>query len=371
MRLERLTLPDLLRGFALLGILVVNLTFLAHGLDPVPTSLEATPWDRLATWIVRFAFESKFYLLFSFLFGYGLSVQLARAERQDTALGPRYARRLLGLTLFGVLHATCFFMGDILVSYALLGTLLWGLRKHPILFLVRFSLGMLLVAVLGRIVLAVLLSEGTEALTSLAPSVQPGYRGTFTDAIQQRLQDLIVFYIFTPLFNWPSALGLFALGLAAGKAQLLEQTERLEHLLRRALPWLLLVGVGGNLLYASRPEHFVSLVLEAIAAPALSALYLLSILTWQHHLSWLAPAGQMSLTNYLGQALLASFVFCGWGLGQFGLWGASQLLLFAPLLWGAQLLLSKLWLQRFRQGPDEWLLRCLTYARWEPLQKKR
>lgn len=368
---QRLALPDLLRGFALLGILVVNLTFLAHGIDPVPASLEATPWDRAATWIVRFAFESKFYLLFSFLFGYGLSVQLARAEHQDAALQPRYARRLLGLALFGILHATCFFMGDILVSYALLGTLLWGLRKRSVLSLVRFSLGMLLVAVLGRVVLAVQLSDGTEALTSLAPSIPPGYRGTFTDAIQQRLQDLIVFYIFTPLFNWPSALGLFALGLAAGKEQLLEKTERLEHLLGRALPWLLLVGVGGNLLYASRPEHFMSLVLEGIAAPALAALYLRGILTWQHRLSWLAPSGQMSLTNYLGQALVASFVFCGWGLGQFGLWGASKLLLFAPLLWGGQLLLSTLWLQRFRQGPDEWLLRCLTYARWEPLRREK
>ncbi|WP_309707497.1 DUF418 domain-containing protein [Armatimonas sp.] len=368
---ERLALPDLLRGFALLGILVVNLTFLAHGLDPVPASLEATPWDRLASWIVSFAFESKFYLLFSFLFGYGLSLQLARAEHQDTTLGPRYARRLLGLALFGVWHATCFFMGDILVSYALLGTVLWALRKRSVLSLVRFSLGMLVLAVLGRVVLAMLLSNATGTLLSSVPSTEPGYRGTFTDAIQQRLKDLIVFYVFTPLFNWPSALGLFALGLAAGKEQLLEKTERLKRLLRCTLPLLLLLGIGGNALYASRPEHFASLVLEALAAPALSALYLLGVLVLRHRLAWLAPAGQMSLTNYLGQAMIASFVFCGWGLGQFGLWGASQLLLFAPLLWGAQLLLSKLWLQRFRQGPDEWLLRCLTYARWEPLRKER
>jgi uncharacterized protein len=371
MRPERLALPDLLRGFALLGILVVNLTFLAHGINPVPASLEAAPWDRLATWIVRFAFESKFYLLFSFLFGYGLSLQLAHAERQDITLGPRYARRLLGLTLFGILHATCFFMGDILISYALLGTILWGLRKRSVLFLMRFSLGMLLAAVLGRFVLAILLSDATGSLTSALSSTRTGYRGTFTDAIQQRLQDLIVFYIFTPLFNWPSALGLFALGLAAGKEQLLEKTERLERSLKRTLPWLLLLGIGGNALYASRPEHMLSLVLEALAAPALSALYLLGVLVLRHRLSWLAPAGQMSLTNYLGQAMIASFVFCGWGLGQFGLWGASTLLLFAPLLWGGQLLLSKLWLQKFRQGPDEWLLRCLTYARWEPLRREK
>lgn len=368
---ERLALPDLLRGFALLGILVVNLTFLAHGINPVPASLEATHWDRLATWIVRFAFESKFYLLFSFLFGYGLSLQLARAEHQDTALGPRYARRLLGLTLFGILHATCFFMGDILVSYAFLGTILWGLRKRSVLFLVRFSLGMLLVALLGRVVLAILLSDATGTLNSALSSTRLGYQGTFTNAIQQRLQDLIVFYIFTPLFNWPSALGLFTLGLAGGKEQLLEKTEHLERLIRRTLPWLLPLGIGGNALYASRPESLVNLVLEALAAPALSALYLLGILELRHRLKWLAPAGQMSLTNYLGQAIVASFIFCGWGLGQFGLWGASKLLLFAPLLWGGQLLFSQLWLQKFRQGPDEWLLRCLTYARWEPLLKKK
>jgi uncharacterized protein len=158
--------------------------------------------------------------------------------------------------------------------------------------------------------------------------------------------------------------------LAAGKKKVFEALESLDATLSQHLPFLVILGVGGNALYASFPQHPLLLALDAVAAPALSALYILGILRLRHKLGWLAPAGQMSLSNYLGQALVASAVFCGWGLGQFGMWGALSLLLFAPVLWGSQVLLSRLWLEHFHYGPDEWLLRCLTYARWEPLWRK-
>jgi uncharacterized protein len=363
---NRLSILDLLRGFALLGILIVNLPFLSHGLVPVAPIFERTLGDQAVVWLGRFAFEAKFYLLFSFLFGYGLSVQLARADTTKTALGPRYARRLLGLALLGVVHATCFFVGDILVSYALLGSILWGLRHKTPQQLIRIAIAMLILAVLCRFVLLALIASHPSA----APiTLDPGYRGDFLDGMRQRLQDLIVFYVFTPLFNWPSALGLFALGLAAGKKKIFEDLAALERSLMRVFFGLLILGVGGNALYASFPDTLWTLPLDAVAAPALSALYVLLVLKARHRLGWLASAGQMSLSNYLGQALIASLVFCGWGFGQFGHWGALQVLLFALVVWIHQVWISHYWLIFFRYGPDEWLLRCLTYGRWEPLRK--
>ena len=382
----RLDVLDILRGFALFGILVVNLPFFAQPIYLLGGAEYAAAWpDRIAAGIVAFAFEAKFYVLFAFLFGYGLSVQLARASAHGAALGPRYGRRLLGLLMFGALHAVLLFVGDILVSYVLLGALLWLMRAWQPRTLLLFAAGMLALAVVARILLGLDTSlndpQATVQLTQLADDARRNYGGTFASAVQQRLQDLVVFYVFTPLFNWPTMLAMFALGLAAGKRALFADLRRFWALARRALPWALPVGIGGNLLYvflsntAGTPGLLAfALVIEALAAPALTFCYVAGViwLTQRPALSrWLAPlryAGRMSLTNYLGQALICSVLFNGWGLGFYGQIGPLGCLLLAPAIYVPQLALSALWLRFFRYGPDEWLLRSWTYLRWMPLR---
>ena len=120
----RLAQVDALRGFALFGILVVNIgvfasPFYANGITD-PTFSGA--WDVAVRWLVAWLFETKFYLLFSFLFGYSFTLQMSAAERGGAAFGPRFLRRLVGLALLGLAHAVLFYQGDILLTYCLLYT---------------------------------------------------------------------------------------------------------------------------------------------------------------------------------------------------------------------------------------------------------
>lgn len=389
----RLNALDLLRGFALFGILVVNLPFFAQ---PIYASSAAAPshsWpDHAAAAFVAFAFEAKFYVLFAWLFGYGLASQLRRAAADAVAPGPRFARRLVGLLVFGILHATLLFVGDILVSYVILGALFWLLRDWPSRRLIGFALVMLALAVVGRLVLAAEAHTGAVGaaaeLEQLAAQARGHYLGSFGMAVEQRLRDLVVFYSFTPLFNWPTILAMFALGLVAGRGELLRNEVRCWALARRWLPWAAAVGVVGNLLYVGifygLPEEALTgqvtalaLSAEAIGAPALTFCYGCGVL-WlarrQGLERWLRPlhaAGRMSLTNYLGQAIICGALFNGWGLGLYGALAPLSCLLLALPIFGLQLLLSAHWLRSFRSGPDEWLLRSWTYLHWQPWRATR
>lgn len=384
----RLDALDLLRGFALFGILVVNLPFFAQPIYATFAGATSSSWlDQAAAAFVAFAFEAKFYVLFAWLFGYGLATQLRRASIDAVSPGPRFARRLVGLLVFGILHATLLFVGNILVSYVILGAMFWLLRDWPSLRLTKFALAMLTLAVVGRLVLAAApQTTGVWApaeLERLTAQAYEHYLGSFGMTVEQRLRDLVIFYSFTPLFNWPTILAMFALGLVAGRGELLQDEARVWLLARRWLPWAAAVGVVGNLLYVgifySLPGErltpaltALALSAEAVGAPPLTFCYVCGVL-WlarrQELERWLRPvraAGRMSLTNYLGQAIICGALFNGWGLGLYGVLGPLGCLFLALPIFGLQLALSVRWLRSFRTGPDEWLLRSWTYLRWQP-----
>ena len=129
---QRQTTVDALRGFALLGILVVNIatfasTYYGMGLpDPLANALP----ERLAVIVRTFVFETKFYLLFSFLFGYSFQLQKAAAQRAGRAFAPRMARRLLALWLLGVAHGVLLYQGDILTTYGVIGVVVLLLHRR-------------------------------------------------------------------------------------------------------------------------------------------------------------------------------------------------------------------------------------------------
>ena len=125
-RTERIQVIDILRGFALFGILLVNMELFSHPVQQAIFGLKewTTLADRLAVWGIRFLAEGKFYSLFSFLFGLGFALQILRAEERGTRFVPFYLRRLLILLLIGLAHGIFLWTGDILVLYAILGALL-------------------------------------------------------------------------------------------------------------------------------------------------------------------------------------------------------------------------------------------------------
>lgn len=382
----RIDALDALRGFALFGIFVVNLEWFANPVYALGAGRAYAGLDAAAAWVVAFAFQAKFFVLFSFLFGYGLAVQLAGAEGRGEALGPRYARRLGGLLAFGVLHATCLFVGDILVSYALLGAALWALRAWSPGRLARFAAGLVGAAVLAHAALALGAAPDAAAAADFARRADEArrhYLGSFADAAGQRVRDLALVAVFTPLFNWPTAMAMFALGLGAGRARVVAELPRHLPPLRRLLPWALALGVAGNAAYATFADSAsaapalaaASFVGLAVSAPALSFVYAMAVVRaarsprLARYMEPLRAAGRMSLTNYLAQAVVASLLFNGYGLGWYGRVGPAALLVVAAVVFGGQLALSSWWLARFRFGPDEWLLRCWTYGRWEPIRR--
>ncbi len=354
---------DLIRTAALIGICVVNLPFLA-----LPGSAlmqdPATPADRLATDFVQTLFEGKFFLLFSFLFGWGIEVQMRSANRQGQPFAPRYARRLAGLAILGVLHALLVFTGDILVLYALLGALAWPLRNAAPRHLVRLAVAIIPLAFVGLILLAILVGAGLP---------EPDYRALahgFWQAALIRTSEWPPTFVILLLFQGPLAYGAILMGLAAAKTGFFHPDSPGRHLLRRAFPWALTLGLALNLIVALSPmddslRALAGLLLLAPAAPILS-------MAWLHCLLWLADwlsmpavlqrAGQNSLSAYLFQGILAGPVFGGHGLGLFDQLGQAVLLPLAILIALLAMVLTGMMAGRWGRGPFEALLRRITYG---------
>lgn len=353
---------DAIRGVALFGICVVNLPYLALPLDVLANPPTALP-DRIASFAVEALFQGKFFVLFSFLFGWGFGQQLAAAAQRGADPWQDYRRRLLGLGLFGLAHAVLVFHGDILILYALLGLALWPLRDAPVRRLLAVAAGMVPVAFVVYLGLGVILADAA-AWPAAGPS---GYLGGWTDAVGQRLGDWTLALPFVLMFNGPLAFGAFALGLAAQRSGFFEAGSPGQARLRRAAPLLALVAVPANLAYALSLSGFLAddaaalLAFAALAlgAPTLAALYLLGILALARRIPAIGTAGRMSLTAYVAEGVVAGLIFNGVGLGLHGQLGQAALLAVAAGVFAVVHLGCHLWLSRFRTGPLEALLRAL------------
>ncbi len=380
----RQALPDQLRGLALLGIVLVNMPFLALGSDGFAARPARTAADEATEFVVVALAQGKFYLLFSFLFGYSLTL-LLRSRGADGLT--RYRRRLTGLAMLGAAHATLFFIGDILVSYALLGgcLLLFVHRSDRAVLVAALcsflaGVGALLVA------LAVVLSDpagGSGSIVDSPDTLDRALSGSFADGVAGRAAALPGALAFQAVLNWCFALSMFLLGLLAGRRGLLARPH--EHLLlwRRLLVVGALVGLPSALVSAAlftgadpstgagTQQQTVAVVLGFSTAPALTGGYvaLAALATRSKALALVAPAGQMSLTGYLGESILLAAVFCGWGLGLLGEVGAFHSALVALAVWAVLEVFAKVWLSRFRHGPFEWLLRAWSYRQVPPWRR--
>lgn len=366
----RQALPDQLRGLALLGIAVVNMPFLAISAGGfTAASTESLP-DRIAAFaIVAFA-QGKFYLLFSFLFGYSLTLQL----RRTGALGP-YRRRLAGLAVLGVAHATLFFIGDILLSYAVLGLALLAFvrRSDRAALWAAGVAGAIGLTVLTLLALAPPMDSGGAGIVADPGVLNGAILGSFADAVGGRVAELPNALIVQAVLNWSFALAMFLLGLVAGRRGVLAAPQRFSRLWRRLLIVAGVVGLPGGLLSAwltvgpggGGQGDVVGVAIGFATAPALTGGYvaLAALTTQRRAMRVFEPAGRMSLTGYLGESILMSAIFCGWGFGLFGRPGALIGALTAALVWGVLDLGSGWWLRRHRYGPFEWLLRAWSYGR--------
>ena len=371
---ERLQILDILRGFAIFGILAVNIGgFAAPVFFPGYLVPDRSTFDELAQRLMLFFAEGKFYTIFSFLFGLGFSVQLGRAENKGRDIKSFYPRRLWVLFGFGILHAIFFWYGDILRLYALLGFALLAFRSRSNRTLLIWS-GIFYAA--AFIILALVGGPfANEPIPGfdVVTMARQAYQGS-------SFLNVLVFQVFTfpvtfgviALVQGLSVMSLFLLGLFAGRIHFFEHLQENRVWLVRAVVVGLIVGVPANTLFMMTENPISASFGFTIGAPAFAAMYisligLFSLTEFgQKILAPLSYVGRMALTNYILQSVVCSLLFFGYGFGLYEQIGAAGLWGITFLIYLVQIPLSMAWLSRFHFGPLEWVWRTLTYRQRQP-----
>lgn len=389
-KVTRIADVDALRGFALLGILQVNIMAFASVFYGLPTGEpeQTLGFNDLVHVFISTIFEMKFYLLFSFLFGYSVTLQMQSAVRAGEAFVPRFLRRQAGLWVIGLLHAILLFHGDILSTYAILGVVLLLWRNSADRTLIKsavwlFSITAILWASLG--VLQWMVGEMQDPAQDLlnAQYAYTAYTGGFGSVIMQHLNELKLMWLILLLIQAPCALAMFLLGFLAGKHQFLAQPDQYRPYLKPAVKAGLFIGLPASLITALTALlstgtywEIFGLALSLVTAPFLTfgiIALMLKFFGTERGLFWrdaLAPAGRMALSNYLLQSLICGFIFYGYGLALIDQTTAIGNVLIGVLIFAFQLLFSHWWMKHYYYGPLEWLLRALTIGRWPDLKRK-
>lgn len=369
---------DVLRGFALFGILLVNAQLMAGPYTAFGGGPHASGADRAAAWAVTAT--TTLYQLFSFLFGYSFVLQERGAGKPDSGgSAGRRLRRTAGLFGLGLLHAVLLYTGDILMTYAVLGLVLYGLRGLGPRAALRVAVCLvagLAVLLLGYGLLTVAFTEPVTP-AQYAPEVArdvAAYRGGFLSVVGARLRELPSTMGANVLYA-PDMLAAFLAGLAAARAGLVERRGRDRAWLRRVVVRWLPVGLAGGIVTACCANgpldsrwFLVGHAVSLLTAPALTASYACGLLLLTGALRpaagrVLAASGRMALTQYLSQSLVLALVFTGYGFGLYDRVGTAVVLAGCPVLYGAQLALGAWLMGRVRYAPAELVLRTVTLWR--------
>lgn len=369
----REALPDRLRGIALLGIVVVNAAFLGISADGFTQASVDGVASRLTALLVNTFAQGKFYLLFSFLFGYSASFILRDQSKPDRR---RYLRRMLALFLFGLAHAVFFFVGDILITYSIFGVLLFLVSRSSDRALKRWTVAAIAVGVFFIFVVASLAAAFPNEASGLGDLESALATGTFAEASLARLEALPTVLLSVFFLQGPMAFAAFVVGLMASRRRLLADPAQNLDLWRKMLRWGWGIGLplqaiaagmqigaiaAGN---AFSPAGAAGLAIGFSTAPLLTAGYIGTIALLLHRnprfLSVMGPAGRMSLTVYIGESALLSLIFSAYGLDYFAKWGALPVVMTAIASWAVLSIFAWLWMKRFSQGPLERVLALIT-----------
>ena len=394
---DRIMSIDVLRGVAVLGILLLNVrTFaLPSSAYSNPSIAGAdTPLDSMAFTLVQVFGDMKFMAIFSMLFGVGIVMFCGRLESKFGASASLWYRRLLWLLLIGLCHAWLLWWGDILVAYALCGMMLYPLRNLRPNWLITGSLASLLFGSLLWWGMGALIPlGGEEVLAKVSTMWSPtgemiaaenaAWGGSWLDQTPKRIGMAITLetWVFAMWMLW-RILGLMLLGMALYRWGLFD-------LRRSRVPAMtcVLLGFGlglplviwGQVLNARDAWQGIDVFFGnslwnywgsiGVALGWSGIVLLICQLGWARRaIGLLACVGRMALTNYLAQSLLCGLIFYGWGFGWYGELGYAAQLIAVAAIWAVQLGWSVWWLNRFRFGPVEWMWRSLTYWSRQPMR---
>ena len=381
---KRINSIDILRGMALFGVLIVNLIFQFRIsiFEQFVVEPFASPWwiDRVIERLVYYGLESKAVLVFSFLFGVGLAVQYERFQKMDS---PLYwlRRRMLVLLVFGLLHLLLIWNGDILAEYALAALLLLPLLAAPGWVLALSSLCLFAIYIVISIIpLPVAAYEKAWIMQHLPIANAVYATGSYGQILQLSLSE-IPSLLPLHLYIFPRTLALMLLGAYLWRSGFLQHPAAHRSLLINLARTGLVLGA--SLMIVTTTEAYddwdainpLRTAIQNITVVILAGGYAAAVIalveftragTWLHVF---APIGRMAFTNYIMQSVIFTFIFYGYGLGQFGQLGITPVFLLGVLVYGLQGVFSAWWLRYFRLGPLEWLWRTLTYGKLQSMKR--
>ena len=395
---QRIAFLDILRGFAVLGILAMNIqSFAMPGaayFNPLAYG-DMTGLNGLVWWAADLLANRKFMTIFSMLFGAGFLLMVTRAQAADRPIAGLHYRRMFWLLIFGLAHAHLLWVGDILVAYAVSGFLLFLFRKARPGWLLANGLIFLLIG--SSLMLMAGLSSPywpPEQLADFEQNFLPGtaklleeveiHRGGWLEAFRWRVgESLEMELAVIPFYMLWRATGAMLIGMALFRWDVI--TGRASARVYRVLLALaLLVGLpltlyGGHLATASGWDPVPSFFLYSqwgywgsilIALGWMSALLLATRAgLWRAMQERLAAAGPMDFTNYILTTLICTLIFHGHGLGLFGHVSRVGQAGITVAVWVLILWISPLWLARFRYGPLEWAWRSLSYGKRQAFRR--
>jgi uncharacterized protein len=400
---QRVEILDLLRGFALLGILMVNMPLMnapfVAGMGKF--MLWTDPANQGASWFLHFFFTGKFYTLFSMLFGIGFYFFLKKADETGNSVLPVFRRRLAWLLAIGILHVVLLWYGDILVFYAVFGFLLILFRKKSNRSMIIWAVCILLFPVLLALALvtffqfALTLPDVSEEITAsfaegfsrmemqIKQALYVYANGSFGDIVKMRLSEYQN-QLGGLFFFYPNVLAMFLVGLVFAKKKVFEDLNKNKEFFKKLFYYSLIPALFGNWLLAkySATSSYAAFDWEilwvqvgmAMGGPALTFVYI-SIIAhcffngyFRKLSDAIARTGRMALTNYLMQSVIATTIFFSYGLGLYGQVNIWQGMILTVVIYIVQVIWSHYWLKYYRFGPMEWLWRTLTYGKKQKMK---
>ena len=373
------TAPDVIRGFALLGILIVNIQYMAFAVEGL-TSKWVTGFANATTaFLISTFFEGKFYLLFSLMYGYSSSY-IVKGDKKNVK---RWLYRCLFFIVFGFTHAILLWDGDILFWYGVFGLLLTFFFFRSDKALKRWNVGIFsltnLALILILIVIALVITQamGTTNVSEVKnePLDSIMRSGTFVEAMHARFDLWRQSASSALILHAGTAFSAFLLGIRLARKKYfssLFDRPKNKKLLLIGLFIGLPIEIGAGLIFVSNLQsvagseniNTAATILCFLVAPLLTYVYvqgLLKLIEIRPQLGMgMAPAGRMSLTTYIGQSVIASLIFGPWGLGLFQKLELWQVEIIAVGIWIVQIQAARVWLTKFSKGPLEMLLGKVT-----------
>lgn len=395
---ERIQSLDLLRGIAILGILIMNIQSMSM---PGAAYINPTAYGDLEglnywVWVLSHLFaDQKFMTLFSVLFGAGILLVSQRMEEKSGSSITFHFKRNFWLLVIGLMHAYLIWYGDILVTYALCSFLVFWLRNlSPRRLMIVGILVLSIPTFLYLFFSATLSMMPAEAIADLTMDWQPSSAliaqeiAAVTGSLGEQLSHNIgaalemQTLVFFMQFLWRAS-GLMLIGMAFYKWGILS-AKRSSLFYWKGMFWSFLIGFPITIYgmmqnfeagWSFEYSMFSGSVFNYWGSLGISFGYLCAVMLFAKSdgAFWIkarfAAIGQMALTNYLAQSLIGIFLFYGVGLSLFGEVSRSNQFLITLGVWILQFGWSKPWLQAFRFGPVEWLWRSLSYRKWQPMRK--